>query len=198
MRLGVGRLSLAAALLAPGLAAILAAPAFAQRAGAPAPAEPRLVPTRPQAVLVTRVLVDAGRIRPVLQRLWDESVAANKERVACLGGAREGTTFRITRAAALDSLATPPDSTRGRPEFDADSMGVSRYLSELSVEVCRPPEWAGTIHTHRVERGVEYPRLSSTDRAVISLWHARWRAESVFCVLYTREKAPHCEYRPGR
>lgn len=198
MRLGVGSLSLAAALLAPCLAAILAAPAFAQGAGAPAGAKPPLRHARPQALVVTRVLVDATRVRPVLQRLWDESVAANKERVACIGGARDGAIFRITRAAALESLAPPPDSIRGRPEFDADSMGVSRYLSELSVEVCRPPEWAGTIHTHRVERGVEYPRLSSTDRAVISLWHARWRAESVFCVLYTREKPPRCEYRPGR
>ena len=154
-------------------------------------------PSHAQSYGVQAIYVDSTTVRPVLRKLWIESVHANKELVACIGGYRFGDIFRLDRAAALYSLIPYQDSARRGPEFDADSMGVSRYLSELSVETCKPPDWVGTVHTHRMEGGREYPKLSSDDRGVISLWHERWSNDSVFCVLFSGEKPPYCEYRPG-
>ena len=152
-----------------------------------------------QAQGVRAVLVDSVRVRPILQRLWDESVRTNQERVACIGGERREGVVRVTRAVDLtDALGTLVSSgSEGEPSFESDSASVTREGSLLSIEVCRPPDWFGTVHTHRIEDGVEYPKLSSGDRAVISLWHERWRRDSVFCVMFSRVAPPACEWRPG-
>ena len=157
---------------------------------------------RGQSDYVRAVYVDSLRVRPVLLQLWLESEATNRELVACIGGHREGDAFRITRAADLRALlagSAPAKPARNARDtaYESDSVSVSRHFSEVSVHTCRPPEWVGTVHTHRMEDGVEYPKLSSNDRAVISLWHERWRRESVFCVLFSPEKPPYCEYQPG-
>ena len=80
-------------------------------------------------------------------------------------------------------LALPPDA--------ADSMGIS---ARASIERCGPPEWAGTVHTHVAlynERGPSR-RFSGQDRTVMRMWYDRWRADGVFCVVYS-ERDAHCE-----
>jgi hypothetical protein len=141
---------------------------------------------------ISRILVDSAAVRPVFRRLWDESVDTGREQVACIGGERRGREVRISRAAELREVVR---SAGAAADIDSDSVSVSREGSRLSVEACGPPDWIGTVHTHRIEDGVEHPGLSSDDRAVVSLWHARWRRESVFCVLYSPEKPPYCEHR---
>ena len=142
---------------------------------------------------ISRILVDSAAVRPVFRRLWDESVETGREQVACIGGERRGREVRISQAAELREVVRR--ASGASEDIDSDSVSVSREGSRLSVEACGPPDWIGTVHTHRIENGVEYPGLSSDDRAVVSLWHARWRRESVFCVLYSPEKPPYCEHR---
>jgi hypothetical protein len=142
-----------------------------------------------QRAPVQLVLIDSLKVRPVFQKLWDESVEMGKELVACIGGDQQDGTFKIRRAADLRSLMSQ--------RFDSDSVSISLHGSQLSVDICKPPGWSGTIHTHRMEGGVEFPKLSARDRAVISLWHERWRRDSVFCVMFSRIKPPYCEYHAG-
>lgn len=157
-----------------------------------------VAPVRAQSPLVRLVTLDSTSVRPVLERLWDDSVRENRELVACLGGERLGDTFKIKRAAPLESLASVPDSLEQSSEFGSDSVSVSRSLTDVSIETCRPPEWVGTVHTHSSRiADLRYPKLSSYDHAVVSLWHERWRHESVFCVLYEKGQPPYCEYLPG-
>jgi hypothetical protein len=167
---------------------------------------------RAQSPPVTLVKLDPSAVRPVLEKLWDESVEQNRELVACLSGQREGASFEIDRAVPLESLADVPDSLEVVPdslevvpdslednsEFGSDSVSVGSRLTDLSIATCRPPEWVGTIHTHS-SRVLElrYPKLSSFDRTVVSFWHRRWRHESVFCVLFDRDKPPYCEWQAG-
>jgi hypothetical protein len=133
-------------------------------------------------------------VRPVLEELWRASAKANRELVACLGGHREGETFKITRAAPLNLLIADRAST----EAGSDSVSVGPRLTRLSIEACRPPRWVGTVHTHGAgQASLRYPKFSSFDRTVISEWHRRWRHESVFCVLFSEETVPYCEYQPG-
>src|SRR5512133_1973189 len=66
-----------------------------------------------------------------LQSLWQASLAAKQERVACLASTIRNDTVIVTRIEALE------------PE-DADSLGIS---ATASVEQCGPPEWSGTVHT---------------------------------------------------
>jgi len=147
---------------------------------------------------VRTVALDRTNVRPVLQRLWRESVKANREMIACIGGDRDGDTFRISRAAPLEALVPAPDSVAGKPEFSSDSVSVSRYLTDVSIATCRPPRWVGTVHTHSARQDdLRYPKFSSDDRTVISRWHERWRHESVFCVLFAYDRVPYCEYREG-
>lgn len=116
--------------------------------------------------------------RTVLQNLWMESIEANQERVACLGGYFEAGVFYITRAE--------------RVRFqNADSTHASHGPS---IDQCGPPEWAGTAHTHIAPyRGYPYATFSMSDRAVMGLWRVRWKREGVFCVLYSETEA-YCEY----
>ncbi|MDQ3138407.1 MAG: hypothetical protein M3Q93_12590 [Gemmatimonadota bacterium] len=113
-----------------------------------------------------------------LQSLWAESVAAQEERVACLSARVRSDTVFVERILALE------------PE-EADSMSVA---SDASVERCGPPAWAGTVHTHVAPyaNGLPSRRFSAQDRGVMRRWYTRWRADGVFCVVYSARHA-HCE-----
>ena len=113
-----------------------------------------------------------------IRALWDESVAAQAERVACLGATVEDGVVHVTRV-----LALPPDG--------ADSMSIA---AAGAIERCGPPAWAGTVHTHVAiydERGPSR-RFSGQDRTAMRLWYDRWHADGVFCVVYS-ERDAHCE-----
>jgi hypothetical protein len=113
-----------------------------------------------------------------LRELWQSSLAAKEERVACLASTISNDTVLITRAEPL-----PPEG--------ADSLGIS---AAASVERCGPPAWSGTVHTHIALYSEDRPstRFSAQDRTAMRLWYDRWHADGVFCLLYSREDA-HCE-----
>ena len=113
-----------------------------------------------------------------LRELWQTSVSAKEERVACLASTIHSDTVVVTRIRALE------------PE-DADSLGVSALSS---VEQCGPPEWSGTVHTHVALYTDDSPskRFSGQDRTVMQMWYDRWHADGVFCVVYS-ERDAHCE-----
>ncbi|HEY7461110.1 MAG TPA: hypothetical protein VIC59_04475 [Gemmatimonadota bacterium] len=159
------------------------------------PAIPRVVVAQSPAVRL--ITIDSLNVRPVLRKLWSDSVRENRELVACLGGELRGDTFKITRATPLESLVALPDSLGASP-VESDSVSVGSRVTTLSIETCGPPQWAGTVHTHSSRiADLRYPKLSPRDRTVVSLWHERWRHDSVFCVLFEEGKPPYCEFRAG-
>jgi hypothetical protein len=113
-----------------------------------------------------------------LKALWEESVEAHKERVACLAADIRGDTVFVSRV------------QRVSPEA-ADSMGVS---ATTSIEQCGPPEWDGTVHTHVALYTDDSPsqRFSGQDRTAMQMWYDRWHTDGVFCVAYSEHSA-HCE-----
>jgi hypothetical protein len=113
-----------------------------------------------------------------LRALWEQSVASNEERVACLGASVRNDTVFVSRILAL------------APQ-EADSMSIS---SAASVERCGPPDWAGTVHTHVALYTDDLPskRFSAQDRGVMRRWYERWHADGVFCLVYSPRDA-HCE-----
>ena len=118
----------------------------------------------------------AGDAPSSLQDLWRASKDARVERVACLGGRRSGNVAHITRVLVL--------------EAPADSAHVSAVSS---LNQCRPPEWFGTVHTHIAQfNGLPFVTFSADDRNVISIWRGRWKADGVFCILYSATDA-YCE-----
>jgi len=113
-----------------------------------------------------------------LRALWEESVGAHQERVACLGADISGDTVFVQRILRVD-----PDA--------ADSMGIS---ATASIDRCGPPEWDGTVHTHVALYTEDGPsrRFSGQDRTVMRMWYDRWRSNGVFCIVYS-ERSAHCE-----
>ena len=113
-----------------------------------------------------------------LRDLWQTSVAAREERVACLASTIRNDTVWVNRGAPVE------------PE-DADSMGIS---ARASVEQCGPPEWSGTVHTHIALYTEDLPstKFSAQDRTAMRLWYDRWHSDGVFCVVYSQDDA-HCE-----
>lgn len=113
-----------------------------------------------------------------LKALWEESVEAQQERVACLAADIRGDTVFVGRVHRVT-----PDA--------ADSLGVS---ATASIEQCGPPEWNGTVHTHVTLYTEDSPsrRFSGQDRTVMRMWYDRWRADGVFCVAFSEQSA-HCE-----
>ena len=112
-----------------------------------------------------------------LRALWEQSVAAKQERVACLGTTTRNDTVFVERILALDAR-------------EADSMSIA---STASVERCGPPEWQGTVHTHvALYDDAPSKRFSAQDRGVMRQWYARWNADGVFCLVYSARDA-HCE-----
>ncbi len=153
--------SLAAALL------LFCAPtreAQAQATAAPGPAPPGF-----------RFAREAGG---ALSALWESSVAAREERVACLAASIRNDTVFVSRILPLV------------PE-EADSMGIS---STSAVDQCGPPEWVGTVHTHVYLYTDSLPSttFSAQDRGVMRKWYERWQSDGVFCVVYSARDA-HCE-----
>jgi hypothetical protein len=140
-------------------AAAAGAPLFAQN------------PVRP-AFRFTR---EAGS---ALRDLWQTSVAAREERVACLASTIRNDTVWVNRITPVE------------PE-EADSMGISAVAS---VDQCGPSEWSGTVHTHIALYTDDLPstKFSAQDRVAMRLWYDRWHADGVFCVVYSPEDA-HCE-----
>jgi hypothetical protein len=113
-----------------------------------------------------------------LRALWEQSVAAKQERVACLGATVRNDSVFVARI-----LALVPDG--------ADSMSIS---SDASIDRCGPPEWAGTVHTHvaAYDDGVPSTMFSAQDRGVMRRWYERWQSDGVFCLVYSARDA-HCE-----
>ncbi len=112
-----------------------------------------------------------------LRRMWVASIDAKAERVACLAGEIRDDTVHVTRILPLS----------GR----ADSLGVS---ARESLDTCAPPRWQGTVHTHVALRAGRrpYARFSGADRGVNRMWWDRYRAEGMFCVLFSSADA-YCE-----
>jgi hypothetical protein len=120
---------------------------------------------------------------PGLHRLWENSVAAKTEQVACLAATIDSDTVKIS---GILPLAPAP----------SDSLGVSAVAS---LERCGPPRWRGTLHTHVALRDGQrpYSLFSGADRGVMMMWWRRWGVDGVFCLLYT-DKDAICEIEgPG-
>jgi hypothetical protein len=113
-----------------------------------------------------------------LRDLWQSSLAAGEERVACLASSIRNDTVFVTAIAPLE------------PE-EADSMGISAVRS---IEQCGPPQWSGTVHTHIALYTDDRPstRFSGQDRIAMRLWYDRWKSDGVFCLIYSSRDA-HCE-----
>jgi hypothetical protein len=109
--------------------------------------------------------------QPLLHQLWSASRDAQAERVACLAATIDGDTVRITNVFPLDHSRS-------------DSLAVS---AGASLETCGPPQWLGTVHTHVALRDGRQPYslFSGADRGVMMMWWQRWRADGVFCLLYS-------------
>jgi hypothetical protein len=129
----------------------------------------------PTAPIAFHIEPDA---RAALHQLWEASLSARAERVACIGGAIDGDTVRITGILPLGVGS-------------GDSLGVS---ARGSLESCGPPGWQGTVHTHIAMREGQrpYASFSGADRGVMLMWWQRWKATGIFCVLYSADAA-HCE-----
>ena len=127
-------------------------------------ATPALVPTAFRFDLTAR---------PELRRLWQNSIGAKAERVACLAGMIDSDTVRISEVFPL--------------EAPSDSLGVS---AGASLEIWAPPRWRGTVHTHVALRDGRHPYslFSGADRGIMMLWWRRWREDGIFCLLYTAEE----------
>jgi hypothetical protein len=116
--------------------------------------------------------------RDALHLLWSSSFDSRAERAACLAGVIEADTVRVLRILPLVAAG-------------GDSLGIS---ANASLEACGPPEWQGTVHTHIALRAGQrpYSSFSGADRGVMLMWGQRWRANGIFCVLFSTEQA-HCE-----
>jgi hypothetical protein len=112
--------------------------------------------------------------RPELHRLWETSIQAKAERVACLAGSIDSDTVRITSVFLLEPGAS-------------DSLGIS---AGESLETCGPPDWRGTVHTHVALRDGRQPYslFSGADRGIMMLWWRRWQVDGIFCLLYSAEE----------
>ena len=124
-----------------------------------------------------RTLALAPDAQVAMRALWRESAAAGVERVACLASAVEGDTLRITRVSPLSAWS--------------DAQAVS---AGSSLDLCGPPEWQGTVHTHVAGASgpPAYGRFSGADRGIMLMWWQRWRMDGTFCLLYAEGRA-HCE-----
>lgn len=120
----------------------------------------------------------SAEAQAALRALWQESVGLQHERVACLGGKVARDTVFVARVFPLEAAA--------------DSLGASAIAS---IDICGPPEWLGTAHTHIApysDDGQPSRRFSGADRGVMRLWYDRWKSDGVFCLLYS-QTAAHCE-----
>jgi hypothetical protein len=121
-----------------------------------------------------RFAPEAGR---TLRNLWEASVAAQQERVACLSAEVRHDSVFVVRVLPL--------------EVSGDSMTIA---SDESIDRCGPPAWSGTVHSHVAEYsdGLPSTTFSAQDRGVMRRWYQRWHTDGVFCLVYSRRDA-HCE-----
>ncbi len=126
---------------------------------------------------VPQALVLAPDAQVAMRALWRESAAAGAERVACLASVVEGDTLRILRLRPLASGA------------DAEAVAAG-----VSLDLCGPPEWQGTVHTHLALPSGQpsHRQFSGSDRGVMLMWWQRWKMDGTFCLLYAENEA-HCE-----
>ncbi len=119
--------------------------------------------------------------RPVLTALWQASISARAERVACVSGRIGRDTVWISGGARVVMSGADSLTAEGEP----------------SLVQCGPPRWIGTVHTHirSTDDPDPAPRFSPGDRAQMSAWVRRWGRPGAFCVLYSAEGA-HCEVYP--
>jgi hypothetical protein len=166
--LGLWLAALAAAVPLPANGVAQTAPATVDSS---APAD--TAPPRPEPAF--RFSREAGL---GLRAMWEESVAAKQERVACLSADIRNDTVHVSRILEL-------------APHDADSMSIG---SEASILRCGPPEWSGTVHTHVAAYSDDQPStlFSAQDRGVMRRWYQRWQADGVFCLVYSAGDA-HCE-----
>jgi hypothetical protein len=124
-----------------------------------------------------------GSTRAELRQLWQESAQSKAERVACLAGIIESDTVRITDVLALES-------------GPSDSLGIS---AGASLDICRPPSWRGTVHTHVAlhDGRRPYSLFSGADRGIMMLWWRRWMEDGIFCLLYS-DREVICEIEGPR
>ena len=125
---------------------------------------------------IFRFTAEAGR---TLQRLWEASVAAQQERVACLAAeVRNDSVFVAPRAPARD--------VRGR-------LHDHRVRTSRSSAADHPRgPGRSTRHVAEYSDGLPSTTFSAQDRGVMRRWYERWHADGVFCVVYSRRDA-HCE-----
>lgn len=150
------------------LAALILSPLLVATASAQDSVPHRATPT-------FRFAPEAGR---TLRTLWEASVAAQQERVACLAAEVRNDSVFVLRVLPLEPSG-------------ADSMTIG---SDESIERCGPPAWSGTVHSHVAEYsdGLPSTTFSAQDRGVMRRWYERWHDDGVFCVVYSRRDA-HCE-----
>jgi hypothetical protein len=122
-------------------------------------------------------------VGPELHDLWNRSIQAKTEQVACLSATLDSDTVHISR---ILPLAPAP----------SDSLGVS---AGASLSDCGPPQWRGTVHTHVALRDGQrpYSLFSGADRGVMMMWWRRWEVAGIFCLLYT-DKDVICEIEGPR
>ena len=142
---------------------------------------PFMSPLRPNPIdseLRSSVFAVDATAQAGLETLWKASKRVMEERVACIAGHMEDGAFHVTRVMAV-------------PTEKADSLRIS---PEPSLDLCGPPDWIGTVHTHIASfHGKPFATLSPSDRAVMNVWRLKWKQEGVFCVLYSESEA-YCEY----
>jgi hypothetical protein len=173
---------------ASGPGGVLAVVALAVVAGAPATTLAQTPPPASAADSATLPDTATGRPEPAfrfsreaglgLRAMWEESVAAKQERVACLSADIRNDTVHVSRILEL-------------APHEADSMSIG---SEASILGCGPPDWSGTVHTHVAAYTGDQPStlFSAQDRGVMRRWYQRWQADGVFCLVYSARDA-HCE-----
>ena len=145
---------------------VVAAPALVQQIG----------PGLPPTAFNHGTFRFAPEARAVLHDLWEESVAARQERVACIRGYSYNGAYYVTRAKRADFV-------------QADSLHLTPDL-----ESCAPPQWMGTAHTPIVKfHGQPFRTFSNSDRSLMTWWRRNWRAEGAFCVMFSESQA-YCEY----
>lgn len=103
--------------------------------------------------------------------------------------------MRLALLALLGAGAT----ALGRPapsafRIEPDARVVLHRLWAASLEICGPPAWQGTVHTHIAlyDGHRPYSTFSGADRGVMLSWGQRWRSQGTFCLLYA-ETSVHCE-----
>ncbi len=113
--------------------------------------------------------------QPELHRLWDASVGAKAERVACLAATIGGDTVR-------DLPGLSPRTRSGRLTRHLGRVHRWRTAARPSGGVRCTPTWRSGTAVH------PYSLFSGADRGVMMLWWRRWETDGIFCLLYSPDE----------